>query len=308
MWTPALLASAVPVAAIAQVQPAEAPPPSQAQQVAWQEEVRRRLVLACSLAAEGQHELAGVEYEWVWTQTSNSDPVQAERNSFWAEDIRRSVDASPEVRNRFTSLRDATGVKMVQGAVTDSELLDWVILNNILGDKRLTLEWFNRVRQGPPWVDRSRLLTSQLERLLQKEGRWSEMAFLYVDPIAEVQSAWEMVESLADPAMQREGRDNQVGRAVTYFQRKAALRYAACLAAGRGREAAALALATVKLCDAPETRLALVEYAHMAGQVQAEHLEWLDAAVRMNPEGPVLVKINQLQESIKAERVEDPDR
>ncbi len=70
-------------------------------------------------------------------------------------------------------------------------------------------------------------------------------------------------------------------RLTMQMQEKAGKYYAACLAAGRADEAHRVAEAALKYADSPETRLALVETAVVAGQVSADtanQQRWLKEA------------------------------
>jgi hypothetical protein len=251
-----------------------------------EEEVDSRYDLAKQLAMKGELDRATEEYAWLWVNSAETPGYGGVRGSFMASDMQRLASRHPPARERFSRFRDEAGERLKQDKVDRSDLDDWVVLNDVVGESSKTLEWFDRVKAEPRW---SSLITSiefRLAPLLEAQSRWWDMAALYPDPMAKLESAHQMLEMSRNRPlhdMPKEQLDQIRSMDEEMFRGTAGTLHAVLLAAGRDAEAMKIADESLKFDDSSAMRIALVHWALDAKQPRPRHRDLLDAAQKMDP-------------------------
>ena len=244
-------------------------------------DVKARLDLARSLARGGKEDEATDEFVWLWQHMLEHDSgYYAVRLSYVVRDMSQLASRNAKARQRFTELRDETG-KLIQGEKIDpDDMIDWIKLNEIIGDTAATLAWYDKVGRDPRWRPLIHQAAMDLEALFIDADRWADIGGLYDDPVRELRNQHEMFkmwprqEPPADlPEDLRERLKDSPNRML---REKAGVLYAGLLAADKQEGAAELAAKAREMDETPKMTIELIETALKAKQPRAEHLEWLD--------------------------------
>jgi thiol-disulfide isomerase/thioredoxin len=244
-------------------------------------DVKARLNLARELTRAGKEDEATDEFVWLWQHMLEHDEgFYGVRLSYVVRDMGRLASRNPKAKQRFTELRDETG-KLIQGEKVDTDdMVDWVNLNEVIGDMAATLAWYDKVKNEPRWRPLISRVAMDLENLLVAENRWADVGKLYDDPFEEIREQNELMRMR--PATELPPGLSEADRAKIeeiphrQLREKAGVLYAGLLAADRKDDAAKLAAAAREMDDSPKMTIALIETALQAKQPRAEHLEWLD--------------------------------
>ncbi|SRR5581483_1546658 len=138
-----------------------------------------------------------------------------------------------------------------KSALDSDPFVDWMLLNQVLGEQEKTLEWFDRERQRlTAEPKRNRLLETILVPLLIENQRWADAAVLYADLVSTVKEHHEIIETVAGvrPAAMDDVTFDDVRRQVVeQFQHTARQVHRCLVAAGRLEDAAKVASAAREL-------------------------------------------------------------
>lgn len=125
--------------------------------------------------------------------------------------------------------------------------MDWMLLNQILGEQEKTLEWFDRERARlTVEPKRNRMLENILVPLLIEKERWADAGALYEDPVSAVKERHQIIEQVAGvrPTAMDDVTFADVRRQVVeQFQNTARQVHRCLAAAGRLEDAAKVASA-----------------------------------------------------------------
>ena len=217
-----------------------------------------RLDLADRLLNAGKLDEAAAHYLWLWDNIAKVEPgMSGVRVSFMASSIERLVGAHPPARLRFTEVRDRAG------AVADADptgawpRLDWVVLNEILGEQDATLVWFDAVKGAAAAAPIIEKVAQRLIPLLTRHKRWADIGRVYADPVAELVREHELMNVPVPDWVDPEVMTQVSAMMAVRFRENAALLFAALRAAGRGDEARALEREAARLDPSDEMRTAL---------------------------------------------------
>ena len=217
-------------------------------------DVRARHRLAKTLARDGQTTEAIEEFLWLWDNMLRYRPsMSAVRRSFMVGHMQRLAAKEPEACDAFTKLRDRYTPSVLSLKATRDEMLDWINLNQVIGDEEASVAWFDLVREDPAAETPIGWAARDLFNLLVAEGRWAEAGRLHRDP-------------------------GSVARKQRLRWQICGL-YAACLAAHRDRAADDVASVLLSVWDNAAARMALVEAALNVNQPRHHpHRAWIDKA------------------------------
>ena len=218
------------------------------------------------------------EFVWLWQNMLDYEPSQyGVRLSFMAASMKELAKKSPAARKAFCKLRDKLTPAVNATRPDIDAVVDWTELNKIVGENRLTLQWFEKIKtkQG---IDKLLIvICHEMAPMLRDAGRWSDIAYLYPQPIEQLR----LMHLFGLHAMRRPPSQEQKASwdASTRrgFRSQAGTLYAALLAARR-TEADAVAAKAKELDPSVSMVMALVDIALDAHQSRQQHLEWLDAA------------------------------
>ncbi|MBC7773250.1 MAG: thioredoxin family protein [Pyrinomonadaceae bacterium] len=243
------------------------------------EDIQARFNLAKKLVQDGQLDLATDEYIWLWQHMLEHNPAMyGVRGSFMARDMKRLAVRSKEATQKFTLLRDRTGQEIQNSKVDPDDLSDWLVLNNVIGDRKATLDWFDKVKDQGKWKPLLARQALNLSPILIEENRWADVARLYPDPMQQLDRDHELFRLTAE----RHGPDEETRKIMEesssrFFRERVAQLYAALLAAAREKEAQTYADQARKLDDSAAMVQSLVSTALDAGQARTFHLDWLQS-------------------------------
>jgi hypothetical protein len=214
-----------------------------------------RMQLARALASAGNVDEATDAYVWLWEHMLEHEPAMfGVRASFMLAEIGDLCSRHASARAKFAALRDAALPRSQEALDPDSDpLMDWMLLNQALGEQERTLEWFDRERERlTAEPKRNRLLETILVPLLIQKERWADAGSLYADPVSLVKEHHEIIEQVGGhrPAAMDDVTFEDVRRQVIeQFENTARQVHRCLLAAGR-LEGAAKVASTVRELDA----------------------------------------------------------
>ncbi|MEW6197705.1 MAG: thioredoxin family protein [Planctomycetota bacterium] len=262
-------------------------------------DVRARLDLAKGLASAGKPDEAADEYVWLWQNMLKHDPAYyGVRLSFMANDMTLLAARHAGARKRFAELRDELAAAIENDKVHRDDLVDWVTLNQVLGDGKTTLAWFDRVKEQPRGQPLLKYVERQLQELLVGEGRWADVGLLSTDPIGEIERQHAIFARMPKydfpEDFPEEARKSAEESPRRLLRAKAGTLYAALLAANREDEAERLASRAQEIDQSPAMVAALVSAALTAGQPREQQLPWIDRAAKED------VALTSLRDKVQA--------
>lgn len=143
-----------------------------------------RLHRAREAVQSGRFEEATTEYIWLWDNMLVEEPSMAgvRCNSFIGS-LQELLVAYPAARSRIEEARG--GADPPAADAVERPLLDWVLLNDALGEPERNLAWFD---SHPMPSDRRLLdwLALSIEPLLIERRRWADVAVFHPEPEREV--------------------------------------------------------------------------------------------------------------------------
>lgn len=233
---------------------------------------RARARHAGNLLNTGRFDQALVEYDWLWRHLHREAPAMAGvRVSFMAGEMGHLCRQFQPAQAHFEQLRDQT--EAIARADTDDSSfetrLDWMVLNEVVGEADRTLAWFEGVDVHALADSVVSCCIPRLVPLLRRRGRWAEIGQLFRDPLAEVRLNHDMVVQSETqlthmPAAVRQRTDELM---KDLFREQSAVLYRGLCAAGRTEEAAAVQREAIRLDPSADMREALVPQptAHVPG-------------------------------------------
>jgi thiol-disulfide isomerase/thioredoxin len=239
--------------------------------------VPTRLNHADSLARSGKAAEAADEYAWLWKNMLDYNPAyHGVRCSFMASDMEKLAGRDEGAKRTFTKLRNETA-KAIEGEKVDKDdVVDWVILNRIIGDPKATLTWYDRVKGQARWRSIVLRVVRELAPLLIAEQRWADIDRLSENLVEELKQRRETVPDEASLAGLSEEHRNEIKDLPNeIFRSGAQVLYAELLAAGRDEHASRLAAKAREHDPSPAMIRALVWAALGANQPRREHLDWI---------------------------------
>ena len=216
-------------------------------------DAKNRFELARVLLAGGKLDEATSEFAWLWEHVSDADPEMADvRVSFMASEMESLVAQSELARARFREIRDQTAI---EADSTVQARLDWIVLNEVLGQADATLAWFDQVAAIRPGRLDLPDLAHRLIPLLLSGDRWADASRLIDDGVEElVRYHTRLVSGQLPPDLDEELR-NQIEEMGRYsLRRKAALIRRMLIAGGRDEEAAAVERKALNLDSSDEMK------------------------------------------------------
>jgi thioredoxin len=228
----------------------------------FERDMHGRLSFAKELLHDKDYVKATDHYVWLWHNMEQVDPAMGGvRVSFMAGEIKTLVDAFAPARDAFAAIRDDAGAAADRDPTSEGKRLDWVVLNNILGDPARTLAWFDGVKADPGAEAVVRGVGRFLIEVLKARGRWADVGRLYRDPLKELAFHHQLVAQANLPMMAGvlpEGALATVEKVMhAQFRRSAAELHTSLRAAGRAAEADAVHGEALRLDPSDEMKRAL---------------------------------------------------
>lgn len=242
-------------------------------------DVHSRYRLARTLLQRGELDEATKEFVWLWDHMLDEPSMYGVRLSYMVNEMRSLAQRHEPARKAFTKLRDRLNVAVDSGRPSRDELVDWVRLNDVIGDQQETLTWYDRIKGRPSAAEQFSHVDRDLFELLIQSERWADAGAFHADPASVITE--EIARAAEHASYEKERLDEQEQRQVAAYRRQslrqdASVLYAACLAAGRDEAAAEVAMLLLSQQDDGPARAALVEAALWAGQPRPGHRQWLE--------------------------------
>jgi tetratricopeptide (TPR) repeat protein len=220
-------------------------------------DVRGRHLLARGLVRSGRKEEATKELVWLWQNMARVDPAMGGvRVSYLAHEIETLIASHAPARTEFAGIRDALESTLKGDAAASR--LDWIVLNEMLGDEDRTFDWYDAARNDPNEASAIDGCAHRLVELLIQRECWEDVGRLYRDPVAELTRRHETSSLPADTTIPPDMRSMLEETMARSFRERAALLFRCLVAAGRSKEANALKAEALRLdpSDAMEQALA----------------------------------------------------
>jgi thiol-disulfide isomerase/thioredoxin len=235
--------------------------------------MQQRMSNAQNLAMMGKDDEALEEYLWLWKNVHKEAPsMSAVRLSFLVSYIQQFAAQHPPAVLAFTKERDALTPMLNERPIDRETLIDWIVLNDMVGDEKATLSFIDEIKTEP---NANAVLSPHeyiLTPLLIANGRWADAGAI-IDPAREIS----MIKTIREFEAKRPAMRGMPDMSSMEISRLAN-QYAALLAAGRKADAQGFAEAAFDLYEAPRVQVTFVEMAVKAKQATREHLVWLDEA------------------------------
>jgi len=243
--------------------------------------VRERLDnarLLLNKPGDGAFEKATDEYLWLWQNIVKEEPsMVGVRGSFMAGEIQKLIENHAPAKEKFARVRDDAWAAYLAEPSQQEPLDDWLVLNEALGDRDRTLEWFDRAKVEPKSGKTLERVGYRLERMLAERGRVADICLLYPDPIAKLRSENALRQHMPRMADEEQTRSIQAIHEKMFRDRASTL-YTSLLLAKRDNDAAKFAAEALKLDDTGAMRAALVRTAVENGAGRKDHHQWVDRA------------------------------
>jgi hypothetical protein len=202
-------------------------------------------------------------YLWLWNSIPGIDPDYVRvRVSLIAQQIASFANVHPGARAAFAEIRDASGIA---AGIHDAKgwfgpRVDWIALNDVVGDRHRTLEWYSAIRNDPKTEPARDHVASLLLEPLKEARRWSDIGRLFSDPAAKLRDTYRVLGlgRFLGPRILGNERFATVTRVTAdMFREDAVTLYAGLIAAGRSLDASVLRSEAMRLDPSDEMRSAL---------------------------------------------------
>lgn len=262
-------------------------------------DIQARMQLARSLADAGQTEKATEEYLWLWDHMLEHNPAYyGVRLSFLVADMGRLARRDDKARAAFAGLRNALEARLRSGDATMDNLLEWIVLNDELGDADRTLAWYDRVKSDPEAAESVARVEFRLRDVLERYGRWADMGRILRNPVFEANRRLALLDKAADgPDVEGDLKARVQAAVESGAYKNLGALYAACLAAGREDDAERIATLLLARLDTADARLVLVSTALEARQARPVMRDWLDQAAAKGGDAD---RVEELQRQLDA--------
>ena len=230
----------------------------------FERDMHGRMAFAKELLHDQNFVKATEHYVWLWQNMERVDPdMSGVRVSFMAREIKELVGAFRPARATFGAIRDEAAAAADSDPSSRDKRLEWIVLNNMLGENDRTIAWFDGVKADPEAQELVRGVGRFLIDILKERGRWADLGRLYRNPLKELASHHEMLRHSEMPMMARmfpkEALEQITAASRAHFRKEAAELYASLRAAGRTADAQAVHDEALRLDSSDEMKEALAQ-------------------------------------------------
>jgi hypothetical protein len=141
--------------------------------------------------ADQRYDEATKGYLWLWNNIPGFDDAyetgwMGVRRSFLLKPLGSLVSCHPPAHEAFSSLRDASTAGAPAFDLTDwfGPRVDWLLLNQVLGQEDRTLDWFDSVKADPRYAPVIEHCARLLLQPLKESQRWADIGRLFPNPLA----------------------------------------------------------------------------------------------------------------------------
>ncbi|MEL6499160.1 MAG: thioredoxin family protein [Planctomycetota bacterium] len=227
--------------------------------------VQDKMVQARDAVSAGRLDEASETYAWLWDNMRQDRLADDLRRGSLAEQIAGLLAEHDEGRSLFEQRRDAIGSVLPPRDADEGTLLDWLTLNKILDDERLSAGWVSSAIGDRGSLAFMRKHQRAIRPMLTKGGMWQDAAKVVNNPFAAARL--EIMElKKAQRRSGETGLDAPTLAALTDL-------YAVALTINRGGIAERVSDLVLRTDDTPEVRRALVARAIDADVTKPQLLE-----------------------------------
>jgi hypothetical protein len=213
--------------------------------------------------ADQRYDDATKGYVWLWNNIPGFDDAfetgwMGVRQSFMLKPLGSLVSQHPPAHDTFSALRDASSAAAPAFDLTDwfGPRVDWLLLNQVLGQQDRTLEWFDGIKADPRYAPVIVHCARLLLRPLKEGQRWADIGRLFPDPLAALAELHKFV-TFGSP--EGRARKSATSAAVTRhmlerFRADVGVLYSGLRAAGRASDAKVLREEALRLDPSEEMR------------------------------------------------------
>jgi thiol-disulfide isomerase/thioredoxin len=220
-------------------------------------EAKARFALAKAATDKQQYSVATEQYLWLTDRCLSGKPVQPNLMQM-AFGMHKLAAHDPSAKEQFLAIRNQMEGK---------NRINWCVMSSVLDDNEKILQWFNDAKSDPKQKDDIKACSNVIARLLLREGDWADIAYLYPNPIEEIQKTMESSKS-------EEEKES--------LYRKIAFLYATYLARGRDDVANSIADFGLKINDTATMRQYLINDSTAARQFRPIQLLWYLQSLKWN--------------------------
>jgi len=240
----------------------------QQQRELWAERQSREL-RSLRLLAEEKYAEAAEDFAWLWQHVRE----HPRRISY----MRQAAQESETARKLFRSLRDETAKRLENALVDQEDALDWVMLNEVLGDEGATLVWYKKAKDEARFQEVLPFVEFRLEPLFISHKMWRDIGrWLRPNPVEFLEIEFEGAARRANLGIGDEEDQAQL-RAFTIdrFRTRNSAKYTGLLAAGREDEARVFVERLRQMDGSFDMLARLISDVLEAGEVRPAHVDWL---------------------------------
>ena len=216
--------------------------------------------------ADQRYEDAMKGYVWLWNNIPGFPDAyeygwMGVRQSYMLEPLGSLVGQHPPAHEVFRALRDASSAAAPAFDLSDwfGPRVDWMLLNQILGQEDRTLEWFDGIKADPRYAAVIAHCARLLLQPLEASHRWADVGLLFPEPLEALAELHEFV-TFGSP--QPGARESVTSAAVTRhlldrFRAEVSVLYSGLRAAGRATDAKLVREEALRLDPSDEMRRSL---------------------------------------------------
>ena len=224
----------------------------------------------------GNPDEAADEYVWLWRHRELDAGGSPVRHSFQAGYMTEIALNSPKALSKFVELRDEAGQLIHEDRAKADDLKEWLVLNRIVGEQRVTMAWYDRVRDDARWEALVRGVRLELEPELIAKKRWADLARLEPNPLSRLESEFETANRAMD-APRLPGAEELRPLLAEKFRVKVSALYAGLLETGRDTEAIKFGQRARQIDGSFGLVSRMIETAIDAERPRHEQIDWLAA-------------------------------
>ncbi|MBB6428765.1 hypothetical protein [Algisphaera agarilytica] len=220
--------------------------------------------------AEGDWQLAGKFYRKFWRERYVNKELGMNIHS--DDKIQEMIDLVAlhvKPRQYFASQRDQLAGNQPY-PFQDDALVDWMVLNRVVGEQERSLLWFDQAVLDETKSDQVKLTRRFLETDLMEAGRWSDLQHYYPDPLGSITQCadsylrggilalYAKSREHHGGTMSAEDRERVTKNLARSYDRKVAIIYAVLVASGQDELSVQAWDLIMEHQDRPETRVAVL--------------------------------------------------
>ena len=146
--------------------------------------VQDKLVQAQDAVKADRFDEAAETYAWLWDSMRQDRAADELRRGQVAQQIESLIAQHDDAKTPFAERRDQIGSALPPRDADDGTLLDWLTLNDVLGDQRLSQNWVGSAIGDRKSLAFMRKHQRMFRPMLTEAGMWNDAATVINNPFA----------------------------------------------------------------------------------------------------------------------------